>query len=551
MSTKSSLLTVALVVLALSLCTAAIAQAQADLSITHRHFNSMDPLLSPSADGQRGEATYIRPPSPICSNPTSPDFNVNTDCEVFGPHNETTIAINPTNPLNIIGSANDYQLRLDSGGNVYEIVFCRAHVSFDGGDTWTTYPIYYHGYSHTGDPSVAFDASGRAYLAIVGLIDSHNVSGIGAQTSPDVLVATSSDGGKTWTTPTRVASGTGNSTSPGVFNDKEFLTAWGDGNAIVTWTHFNQGKGGSYINAPIFASVTHDGGQTWTEGIEISGAASFCEGAQGGNACDQDQASIPVMAADGSIFVGFLNHSFGQDGRDQYLVVKVDPETGERVAGPYKVADLIDGSSDYPVNIDGDQTYQDSQFRTWAAGNIAADPTNPNHLAVIWSDMRNSTLPAPADPYTAKTNSDIVVSQSFDGGATWSAPVALLRSGDQFMPWGAYDSAGHLRIGFFDRSYDPDNHKYGYTLATEKSHGGLSFNFAQMTDVLSNPTQGTRWFGGRTPNPAFPHPTTFLGDYSAIATAGSGAFGFWTDLRNSVTFGVRSGTGQDAYFGAQ
>ena len=118
------------------------------------------------------------------------------------------------------------------------------------------------------------------------------------------------------------------------------------------------------------------------------------------------------------------------------------------------------------------------------------------------------------------------------------------------MPWGAYDSAGRLRIGFFDRLYDPANHKYGYTLATEKTSGGLTFNFTQMTDVLSDPTQGTRWFGGRTPNPAFPHPTIFLGDYSAIATTGSGVYGFWTDLRNSVTFGVRSGTGQDAYVGA-
>ena len=55
-------------------------------------------------------------------------------------------------------------------------------------------------------------------------------------------------------------------------------------------------------------------------------------------------------------------------------------------------------------------------FRTWAAGNITADPTNAAHLAVVWSDMRNSTLPAPSDPYAAVTNSDVVVSQSFDSG---------------------------------------------------------------------------------------------------------------------------------------
>src|SRR5512143_309401 len=131
--------------------------------------------------------------------------------------------------------------------------------------------------------------------------------------------------------------------------------------------------------------------------------------------------------------------------------------------------------------------------------------------------MRNSTLPAPRDPYTAVTNSDTIVSQSFDGGMTWSAPAAIAASGDQFMPWGAYDSTGLLRIGYFDRSYDPANHAYGYTLATEKSWGSLNFKTAQLTTSLSDPTQGTRWFSGRTPNPGFPHPTTFLGDYSGIA----------------------------------
>src|SRR6187549_793543 len=110
-----------------------------------------------------------------------------------------------------------------------------------------------------------------------------------------------------------------------------------------------------------------------------------------------------------------------------------------------------DGYTDYAINIDGRTTYQDSQLRTAAFGNITADPTNAAHLAVVWSDMRNSTLPAPADPYVAKTNSDVIVSQSFDRGRTWSPPVALTLAGDQWMPWGAYDGAGRLRIGTFDR----------------------------------------------------------------------------------------------------
>ena len=75
--------------------------------------------------------------------------------------------------------------------------------------------------------------------------------------------------------------------------------------------------------------------------------------------------------------------------------MEVSPATGAPVAGPFKVATAIDGATDYPIAF-GRQTYQDSDLPTWAAGNITADPTNAAHLAVVWSDMRNSTTPAPA-----------------------------------------------------------------------------------------------------------------------------------------------------------
>lgn len=515
-----------------------------DLPITHEHFNVVDPLAGAN-DGAVGESTYVNPSSPICS--TS---GPSTDCEGNAPHNETSIAVNPTNTANLLGSANDYQLRLSSGGEVVETAFSRAHVSFDGGKTWSMYPIDYGAYSFTGDPAVAYDASGRAYLATLGFRVSQGLA-TPTYVVPDVVVATSADGGKTWSRPNRVVSGTGSANSPGLFNDKEMITAWGNGNAIVTWTEFNDGIGGSYQGSPIFDSVTHDGGRTWSTPTEISGSASFCVGFGGTTQCDEDQGSSPVVAADGSIYVSFISSSDnGPQFRDQYVVVKVDPATGARVGGPFKVANMIDGVNDYPVNIDGRQTYQDSEFRTWSVGNIAADPTNAQHLAVVWSDMRNSTLPAPTDPYKATTNSDIVVSQSFDGGSTWSSPTSLFGAGDQFMPWSSYDASGRLRIGYFDRSYDGANHKYGYTLATETKDGSLNFKSQLVSSGLSDPTQNDRWFSGRTPNPSFPHPTTFLGDYSGIATNPAvGVTSLWTDMTLSTCFGGRCGADEHAFYG--
>jgi hypothetical protein len=516
---------------------------------THRRFNSVE-TVPIDAGPTTGENIYRNPPSPICATVPSSAANVNTDCEGDAPHNETSIAINPSNPLNIIASANDYQLRLSSGGQTFFAVYSRAHVTFDGGLSWTTYPVPFNGYNATGDPAVAFDADGRAYLATLGETWSQ---GLGAGTSVNILVSTSTDGGKTWSAPNAVTKAPGALAlnARGQVNDKEYIAAWGHGNAIVTWTRFDFGPVGSYINSPIYAAVTHDGGRTWTNGTEISGSASFCIGAQGGTACDQCQGSVPSVAADGSIYVAFLNTASLSTGRDQYLVVRVDPNTGARIGGPYRVADVVDGYNDYPINQDYRQTYQDSQFRTWAAGNIAADPRNPGHLVVAWSDMRNSALPAPSDPYQAITNSDIVISQSFDGGLSWSAPRVIAAPGDQFMPWAAYDLTGRLRIGYFDRSYDPANHRYGYTLATELTPGSLIFTRLQLTTQLSDPTRGNRWFAGITVNAAFPNPTSFLGDYSGIAVNGSAVAALWTDMREQSCFGLRCGAGQHAYFGSR
>jgi hypothetical protein len=489
---------------------------------------------APVTDAVFGTSPAVKTGTAICTTATQLTANVNTDCTEpsVGPHNETSIAVNPTNTKNMLGGANDYQLALNPGGQVSETILSRAHVTFDGGKTWSLYPVNSSStYQATGDPAVAFDASGRAYYATLGF----RFVGPTNAMNPDVLVSSSGDGGKTWDE-ARVASGSGVFSSVGDLLDKEYIAAWGNGNAIVTFGDFRLGQQGTFISAKIFSSVTHDGGLSWSAPTLISGAL------------DQAFVATPVVAANGRIYVSFLNTTDLTTGRDDYEVVEVSPSTGARLAGPFKVATTIDGFTDYPLAF-GRQTYQDSVFRTWAAGNIAADPTNSAHLAVVWSDMRNSTTPAPTSPYVAKTNSDVIVSQSFDNGHTWSAATALTLSGDQFMPWSAYDQSGRLRIGTFDRSADSANHKYNYSLATENAPGTLTFTTAPVSDVQSDPTTGNRWFA-RTVNANFPRATAFIGDYSNIAIMpdGSGVVALWTDLRNNATFAGRTGHGEDAYF---
>jgi hypothetical protein len=322
----------------------------------------------------------------ICSTSAPTGSNVNTDREGTAPHNETSVAVNPTNPLNLIEGANDYQL-VQSGAFAVETLVSRAHVSFDGGARWTTYPLDSNSYNATGDPAVAFDAEGTAYYATLGFVFGQLSP---TYATPDVLVAHSTEGGKSWST-VRVAAGSGSAGSVGTFNDKEYLAAWGKGNAIVTWTDFRDGIGGSYGGSPILDSVTHDGGRTWSTPQVISGSAPFCIGFNGGTTCDQDQDSYPVVAADGTIHVIFDTVRETTTFRDQYVEVQVDPNTGARVAGPFKVGDFYDGITDQPVSGFGDPTLHDSQFRPFSFGNLAADPTNALHLAAVWTDMRIST----------------------------------------------------------------------------------------------------------------------------------------------------------------
>ena len=483
----------------------------------------------------------------ICSTETSTAANVNTDCEENGPHNETSIAVNPQNTSNIIGGANDYQLSVNPGGHLTEQVLSRAHVSFDGGQTWSEYPVNSNStYTSTGDPSVAFDANGHAYYATLGF----RFLGTREIQNADVLVANSADGGKSWDV-SRVAAGTGVLTSVGASLDKEYVAAWGDGNAIVTWDDFTQVQKGSVVAVRIWDSVTHDGGKSWSRPTLVSGSL------------DQSFVPTPAVTPDGRVFISFLNTwnldpNSAEFGQDNYMVVEVDPQTGAPVhpnQDPVTVAGVVDGNYDFPWNtIDFRPTYQDSMFRTWAAGNIAADPTDPDHLAVVWSDMRNTSgLPfAPfVSPYDVTTNSDVVVSESTDGGATWSEPTAVALSGDQWMPWATFDGSGQLRIGFFDRSYDPANHLYGYTVATETSPG--VFSTGQVTTRLSDPTMHDRWFA-RSADPGFPQATGFIGDYSGIAPVpgtSTGLVAYWTDLREENCFLLAPGCGRhgsDAFF---
>jgi hypothetical protein len=144
---------IALVALA-CFVTAAVASADDNpqpIDFTH---NALD-APAPVAGVVWGQGPKVKTGTAICSTAPSTAANVNTDCEENGPHNETSIAVNPTDTDNMIGGVNDYQLSLNPGGHLTETILSRAHVTFDGGQTWSEYPVFSDSsYTATGDPSL-------------------------------------------------------------------------------------------------------------------------------------------------------------------------------------------------------------------------------------------------------------------------------------------------------------------------------------------------------------------------------------------------------------
>ena len=484
--------------------------------------------------------------SSLATQPASFAGNALLDCDSVGPHNETTIAVNPTNPANIVAASHTYLYNLDKQSALALLrIFTEAYVSKDGGQSWTNVHPPHGSYRFLTDPALAFDADGHLYWSNVASHDSV----AGAFSDVSVIVERSDDGGITWTDPVTVAAGNGTISNGGSnvqFNDKDWIavdrgTSSRRGNIYVTWAR-QQYRKDVQTESPIFFVRSRDGGATWTSGTEISGSSPLCSG-QGATGpttrCDQNDAgfSSPIVAPDGTVYVAFLNHQ-AQGGtlRDQVLIVS-STDGGDHWSPPRQVVGLIhDGAGDYPVNWRSDSTLTGCQFRIFAAGNLVMSTAaaNPGQLYYVYAEN--------LDPgATARTN--IMATTSIDGGASWSTP-ALVKSSryDQIFPWAAVGLDGNLRVGFVDRARTAPRGQtcvYGYTLATASDLAATSFATKRL-DTGTSVASDARWFTNFAVTGNYN--TRFIGDYTNIAISPDGSvWSAWTDMRETVDVFGRAG----------
>lgn len=365
-----------------------------------------------------GIPAYIheRLPDPVLVCWTNENCNQEMTPDEGRQGNEVTIAVNPTNPLNIVGGAKDYY-PLDAG----ECVWDGVYVTHDGGATpyndrsvdgspWRALqdpasfkPNYASQFWCTTDPVVYFSTKGTFYYLIMAY-QADRVTG--SKTCKDIcpngalndwafnravqIVAVSDDGGKTFHTFTPTIEGT----FPVAFHDKGWIAASNDGVVHVLWLAGFPGN--------IYMRST-DNGKTFplTEMKRLGGAGEGPSGQGSFLDVGPGKEVYAMWRSQGGVI---LRRSFDQ-GETWDPARKVFDTTVRNMPG-LSPRDRVRGG--FPA----------------LATDRFADSPYAGALYVAWTDGRQGDA------------TDIMFSSSFDKGETWSPPITL---NDDFLPNGTVD----------------------------------------------------------------------------------------------------------------
>lgn len=404
---------------------------------------------------------------------------------------EVTIAINPTNPDNIIAAS------FQTGRPPKPHAGSYHYVSMDGGKSWKTVPTADPKNLVQGDDVVAFGSDGIAYHAHLSFDGIRMVRPPRAENG--MIVNVSRDGGLTWTDGTPAVNHL-NTVIP--FEDKPGLVvdnAPGSklkGNVYLAWTRFDvYGSSNPEHHSQIYFSRSTDKGQTFSMPMRISDV--------GGDCVDSDntvEGAVPAVGPNGEVYVvwaGPLGLVF-----DKSL-------DGGLTFGKDKVISNFPGGWDF--SVDG----LDRANGMPVTAVDLSDGPNKGTLYVNWIDERNG-------------DRDVFVMSSHDGGASWSPPVRVnddqLRNGKvQFFTWMSTDPVdGSVNIVFYDRR-DLPGALTAVTLARSVDGGHTFVNhkvdlapFACNSRVFFGDYSSVSAYGGRVV-PVFMH---FVDDRSlAVSVA--------------------------------
>ena len=460
----------------------------------------------------------------IVGDPTNNSGFSNFGCTT--PQNETTIAVNPTDPNNLIAGANDYRVCCDftalNDGTGW------AYYSFDGGATWGNVQLpgltaetggagTFQKLDSAGDPVVAFSPDGVAYYANIVFSRVSFASG--------VVVSVSRDGGKTWGKPNMVTF----VNSGNFFHDKEWIAAGPNGKVVVTWTRFSLGpKGAGYLSSPIVGAFSSDFGKTWNrQSFPISDAAH-----------PYDQGSQVQYGPDGALYVAYEGASPATGYATDAMVLARSTDDG-RSFTTKELSRVYDDLDCYPFYA-GRQTLTDMHFRLNSYPSMSIDSGG---IAIAWTDNQGSgNCGTGSSSFSGTTSNQVkLLRGSWTSIGSSSVTAVTTSTEDKVFPSVASFN-GKVVVSYYTRDYGITSSATVCNLQTNPDPSGIApvpsarsvcmdYASKSSSDVYSTQTR----LSTESSNPFIQFANgSFIGDYTQIALGSNGvAHAAWTDFRGN------------------
>ena len=269
------------------------------------------------------------------------------------------------------------------------------HVSGDGGRTWRPerYLCACRHVRHQADPLIeVVPETGDVYAV---WLNDH-----------DVEFSASSDHGRTWSDPIRASGAVG-------WSDKPSLATSADGHDVYVSYSGPTGRD------PYVAS-SHDAGLTWSRTKAVDGSRRFY--AYGGG-----------VTPDGRVVIASLSLTFSSTGEPRGIMqvnLLASDDAGQTWSN--SVVDALELGS--PCTLDGCASF------FYDSGPALASDADGN-LVIVYNGA--------SEPFGPQR---VYVRSSTDGGRTWSARVALSRTGEiAAFPAAMGKGNGKIRVFFADR----------------------------------------------------------------------------------------------------
>jgi BNR repeat-like domain len=408
-------------------------------------------------------------------------------------HNSPTLARNPVSSANLAVSS-----RIDT-----PFFSCALHVSSDAGASWSQTPIPApkDEESKCFGPDVAFSADGTLYLSFVTLRGRGNVPNA-------VWLATSKDGGRTLSKPTRVR-------APGKLafqvrlatdpvEPRRLYLTWLHGSAVARLRFVFPGRN------PIEVARSDDGGASWTRPVSVNNRAR-----------KRVVAPTPVVGPKGELYVLYLD--LGEDSLDYEAGHK--GRGGPPFRGAFKLvlARSTDRGSTWEESVVERRLVPIQRFIVFfpAAPSLAVDRSG--RLYAAFHDGRLG-------------DADVRVWSLEPGSSNWEGPKRVndTRERDgtwQYLPKVAVAPDGRLDVLYYDRRSDRRNVLNQVSMQSSFDEGETFTPALRLSvDILRDGRAVPRSFSSKIGFGA-KEGLPDLGSRLGLVSDDRHAVGLWTDTR--------------------